>query len=748
MTDPRDPSAQPVPGTDPDPTVQFQPSDHRPPAAPPTGGEDADATTQFRAGDPEETTVLRPATGPQYPTPQQPYAAPQSTAGPSSQQFGTPPQGQPWTGTPGAQPPQTTAMPPVADDHTVNLGAVPGWSVQDILPTPEAEPGTDQDEPPTDPSAKSRPGWLIPAIVAGAIVLLLGGAYVFDLIRTSGQIEAGTTIGHVEVGGLTPEEAIARLTEQTAELRAPIAITSHDAALTLEPTAAGLAFDIETSVAAAGTRSANPVDRVSALFGTTSDLPLIATVDDAALTSQLQQIAASTNVAPVEGSVTLTGTEVAVVQPVVGRDLDVAAATDQIRSAWLSGNPNSLTGAALPATEVPVRADPAKTEAAATEIRAVLSGPLTVTAGATSFEVPVQTLATVVTVAPDDADGFTVTVDEAAIGAGMAGQLAAVETQPADASVAIVNGAPAVTPGVDGMSLDAAATSAALSTALRDPAHALTAVYTVTPPEVTTAAIEALGIKEVVSEFTTGGFAWDSGQNVKFAAAEVDGAIVFPDETFSLNGHTGPRTEAEGYIGAGIIQDGVPSRAVGGGISQFATTLFNASYFAGMEDIEHKAHSYYISRYPEGREATVFQDTAGNSIIDVKFKNNFDTAVLIETIWTENDITVRFWGTKTVEIESITGERYNFTSAPTKTIPYGQPCSPTNGSGGFSVDNTRMVRDLTGAEVDRTTSTTVYNGQQRTVCEPAPPTPEPTPDPAAPVDPGATPPADPAPPAG
>lgn len=737
MTDPRDPSAQPVPGTDPDQTVQFRPGDLQDPAARPTPAAPGGSAPQ-PSQDPDRTQILRPTTGPQ------PYAAPAPQ--PAQPSYGAPQAQQPWSGpTTGGQPAPTTAMPSVSDDHTVNLGAQPGWSLQDLQPAPDAESGTDQDEPPTDPPAKSRPGWLIPAIVAGAIVLLLGGAYVYDLIRTSGQIEAGTTIGHVDVGGLTPEEATARLTEETAELRSPIAITSHDAPLTLEPTAAGLAFDIDASVAAAGTRSASPIDRVSALFGTTAELPLIATVDDAALTSQLQQIAASTNVAPVEGSVTLTGTEVAVVDPVVGRDLDVDAATEQIRTAWLSGNPTSLTGTALPATEVPVRANPEKTQAAATEIRTVLSGPLTVTAGATSFTVPVETLATAVTVAPDAADGFTVTVDEAAIAAGMAGQLASVETQPADASVAIVNGAPAVTPGVDGMTLDVAATNAALSTALRDPAHALTAVYAVTEPEVTTAQIEALGIKEVVSEFTTGGFAYDSGQNVKFAAAEVNGAIVFPDETFSLNGHTGPRTEAEGYIGAGIIQDGVPSRAVGGGISQFATTLFNASYFAGMEDIEHKAHSYYISRYPEGREATVFQDTVGNSIIDVKFKNNFTTAVLIETIWTESDITVRFWGTKTVEVESITGDRYNFTSAPTKTIPYGQACSPTNGSGGFSVDNTRVMRDLAGAEVERLTSTTVYNGQQRTICEPAPE--PPAPDPAAPADPGATPPAD-APPAG
>ena len=36
-----------------------------------------------------------------------------------------------------------------------------------------------------------------------------------------------------------------------------------------------------------------------------------------------------------------------------------------------------------------------------------------------------------------------------------------------------------------------------------------------------------------------------------------------------------------------------------------ATTTFNAMFFAGLEDVEHKPHSFYIDRYPVGREATV-----------------------------------------------------------------------------------------------------------------------------------------------
>src|SRR5699024_1294013 len=92
-------------------------------------------------------------------------------------------------------------------------------------------------------------------------------------------------------------------------------------------------------------------------------------------------------------------------------------------------------------------------------------------------------------------------------------------------------------------------------------------------------------------------------------------------------------------VESGIIIDGQAGEAVGGGISQFATTLYNASYFAGMEDVAHTQHSYYISRYPAGREATVLEGA-----IDLQFKNPFDTPVLIEASAGSDSVTVRMRG--------------------------------------------------------------------------------------------------------
>ena len=578
-------------------------------------------------------------------------------------------------------------------------------------------------------SPARRRGVLIGWFAAAAMALLAIG-YLVDLLATSGEIERGTTIAGVDVGGLTPDEAKATLAGEFAAAEQPVELRADQDSFVLDPVAAGLTVDLDGTVAAAGTRSANPFVRIGSWFGAGAETPLVTTVDAAALDAQLATLAGQVDIAPVEGAVTVDGVAVVVVDPVTGRTLDVTASADAVTAVW-SQDPRQLAGTQLVTTAQPVRASATGTAAAAAEAQTLLAGPLTLQANGATLTTPVENLAAAVTVAPDTADGFTVALDTAGVRATYQARVEATQTQPADATVGIVGGAPVVNPAQDGLTVDWAATDAALDPALRAD-RVLTVVYTHTPAGVPTETAQAYGINEVIGEFSTGGFASDSGQNIKRVAEEVQGAIVLPGETFSLNGYTGKRGVEEGYVEAGIIQEGVASRAVGGGISQFATTLFNASYFAGMEDVEHQTHSYYISRYPPGREATVFENPDGSSVIDLQFKNSYPTAILIQTEWTPSDLTVRIWGTKTVEVESIAGERYGYTAPPSKTIPYGQTCKASGGTEGFSIDVTRVIRDLAGTELSRVTTTTSYNGQMQVTCAP-PPTPAPTEPPPAPT---------------
>jgi vancomycin resistance protein YoaR len=208
----------------------------------------------------------------------------------------------------------------------------------------------------------------------------------------------------------------------------------------------------------------------------------------------------------------------------------------------------------------------------------------------------------------------------------------------------------------------------------------------------------------VMGEFTTGGFAVDSGRNIKRAAEVINGTIIGPGETFSLNGLTEPRDAAHGYIEAGVIQDGHASRDVGGGVSQVATTTYNAAYFAGMTDVVHKPHSFYISRYPPGREATVV-----GGPVDLKWRNDTPGGVLVQTVWTPSTLTVRIWGTKRYNVTSTPGPRTKPTTPNKVEIPAGEPCTPSQGAPGFTITDTRTLRDLRTGAVRTEKRTTKYN---------------------------------------
>jgi vancomycin resistance protein YoaR len=149
-------------------------------------------------------------------------------------------------------------------------------------------------------------------------------------------------------------------------------------------------------------------------------------------------------------------------------------------------------------------------------------------------------------------------------------------------------------------------------------------------------------------------------------------------------------------------------------VSQIATTLYNAAYFAGMADVEHQEHSYYISRYPVAREATVFND-----VIDLKFRNDGPNPVVVQTIWTPSEITVKLLGRKLYEVTSATGPR----SAPTpsRTVAQSGPrCKASKGSPGFTASDTRTIRELASGKTRTETRRVTYRPAPTVVCAGSP----------------------------
>lgn len=128
-------------------------------------------------------------------------------------------------------------------------------------------------------------------------------------------------------------------------------------------------------------------------------------------------------------------------------------------------------------------------------------------------------------------------------------------------------------------------------------------------------------------------------KNIRRIADLMDGVVVEPGQSFSVNHFIGKRTEENGFVMAPSILDAEMSETVGGGISQFATTLYNALYDAGFPIIEHKPHSHFISRYPAGVEATLSWPGP-----DLSFKNDSESPLVIETSVSKDRVSVKLLG--------------------------------------------------------------------------------------------------------
>lgn len=159
-------------------------------------------------------------------------------------------------------------------------------------------------------------------------------------------------------------------------------------------------------------------------------------------------------------------------------------------------------------------------------------------------------------------------------------------------------------------------------------------------------------IVEKVSEFTTHHPCCEARvTNIHQIADLVRGVYVLPGEKFSINEFVGPRTSAKGFVRAGAIRQGHMVLEVGGGVSQFITTTFNAAYFAGLDFDEYRSHTIYFSRYPYGREATI-----GIPHPDLILNNTTGYPILIWTAYDGTSITVSIYSTKGIEVEEL-GQR-------------------------------------------------------------------------------------------
>lgn len=548
-------------------------------------------------------------------------------------------------------------------------------------------------------------------VVLAAAVVLLAVAYVVAAAVLGDRVPRETSVAGVELGGMTVEGAEQALTEGVADrAAAPVALVAGEGQGEVLPADVGLELDAEATVAQFTGFTLAPDVMLGHLVGL-GEQPAVSTVDLTDLEAAIGALATDLDVAVVEGAITFDGTQPVAVEPVTGLEVDVEATAERVRDEWLAGEPVEAVVRTIEPTIGPDAVDAAMRGIA----EPLVSAPITVATEHTSTTVPVEDLLAVSTIVPEE-DALVLQVDGTVLAATVHELNPEVGSPAVDATVVLENGSPVVRPSESGVGLEpeglaAAVVDAATSTRDRTAQAELVAVE----PSFTTADAEALGIVERVSEFSTP-MPYDPvrTQNLVNGTRIISGTIVMPGETFSLIEALGPITQARGFTVSHVVVDGNVAEAVGGGLSQLATTTYNAAYFAGMEDVFHKPHSRWFDRYPEGREATMFTPD-----IDLKWRNDTDHGILVEA-WVAGGRThVAFWGTKTWDVESVTGPRYNITR-PRTIYNTSANCTPeSGGQSGFTVQVTR-TRTREGQEPESQTWTTTYQPWNQIVCGEAP----------------------------
>ena len=474
------------------------------------------------------------------------------------------------------------------------------------------------------------------AIIAG---LGLGLAFA----GSSGRIADGVTVAGVDVGGLTPGQAAAKLEARArAVANVPVVFAVGRHRWRLRPGNLGVEADWAAAVKLAerhgdGFGPFRGFRRLGVrVFG--ADVSPPTRVWERALDYELTRMSRAVGAPHRDAALVLHGLRPAVVPGRTGRGLDrkaAAAAIVQALAGLERGAPVAL----------PVQLDAPRVSAgdlapALAQVRTALSARIRMSLGGSSWWLQPGQLATLLSLPHGGTRSLAIggpAADRYFRGLGKG-----IGRPPRDATFRVLDsGRVFVVPSRPGRVIDVPATRRNLLAAVLSPTgRSARVVVTTQDAKRTTAQVRAMGITTRISRYETiyGG---DPNRihNVQLVARLIDGKLIAPGATFSFNHATGARTAAKGFLTAPVIINGEVTTGLGGGVCQVSTTVFNAAYEAGLNITERTNHALYISHYPQGRDATVdYPD------VDLKFVNDTPHWLLLRTFVGSYSLVVDLYG--------------------------------------------------------------------------------------------------------
>ncbi len=483
------------------------------------------------------------------------------------------------------------------------------------------------------------------AAIPLVLVVILLAAWGIDSALASDQVARNTELAGTPVGGMTAEQLDAAVQELATTLPdTPVVIETGDLTLTSTAGALGIGIDADATAEAvwetgrAGSAWRRPLDWAESILSPRA-AEVVVRVDEPTMEAAIAELEADQRKAPVEPTLAEQDGAVILSKGVPGIELrtaDVVAAVP----ATLGDVDDEITLDA-DRTVVPPTLGDEQIQALVDQANGILDSTITVTAGDQKFDLVGADLVGGFLV--DTASGSPVlSISQEVMGLQLAKQRPDLTANPTDVRFDIQGGVPVPVAGHDAQICCGEGATALIVQAL------LAGQSTVEVPTRTMTAAEGvkwaegLGVTEMVGEFTTPHKCCESRvTNIHRISDLTRGVLIPPGATFSVNGFVGKRTTEKGFVEGGVIENGEFTTDIGGGVSQYATTLFNAAFFAGLDIPEYKMHSKYISRYPYGREATLAYPS-----VDLKIRNDTPYGVVIWPTYTDTSVTVQLWSTR------------------------------------------------------------------------------------------------------
>lgn len=222
-------------------------------------------------------------------------------------------------------------------------------------------------------------------------------------------------------------------------------------------------------------------------------------------------------------------------------------------------------------------------------------------------------------------------------------------------------------------------------------------------------------ISSFTTQYATGAEA--RNHNIHTAADYLTNSIAKANGgTWSFNDTAGEATVERGYQNAGAIVEGEYSDAIGGGICQVATTVFNSIYLAGYPVTERHNHTLYIASYPEGRDAAI-----AFPYMDLVWQNDSSSDVLLVMSYTNSSVTATLMGVSpNYQVSTEYGEWKEGTKFTTKyriddSLAAGKEYVETTGVDGSSITIVRTVKDASGQILHEDAFTSVYDPKNEVI---------------------------------